>query len=1479
MQGQRSIAANGPRRVQRRGEDLSEQSWLAGAVPSGHAIATAQERAGVAQNGSKSSLLRADYAPLQSSSSGHGEDSSSNSVEDTVLGHGTMASLLNPTFSSRPAPDQGHRGTATDDKNLHPSSPKAHSPRLHHREESDSSLSFDSLRQSFDSNTSNSSQFSPRSLSSSPSASTISARKRSGSRASTASSLARPLSPYHPPPNEPLPALPGSTYRPARRSNTSLASSSISMVSNGSSRTDPRSPPPSEPLPALPGRSGPWSPASTQQASASRGSISTIDALTDGEMAAGQGARQTTSSGHNAATPARYSTEKEGQPTPHYTHAPLRHEKPGSAQRHPSGSESSNRRNVAHDFPAAGQAVPDRVSSLAASSSTNDVATPFAHEPHRGSLSSLDSRNAPAGGSNAGMRNSNTSFVALYEGSPDSLAHDDARTATGEPSASELEEDLSNATPTRTPRMLAADQSTSFNAPIISIDHVDSDASDIDADSSVTTPRKKQRQRPRVSPEYGFDYQRVSAPHLRSAKSGQASASVPAPAPASKQADTQGPDPFAFYSFCPELPPFVPQGLRPIDLTGRGTWQSIMARAGSVSPAISRANSVSTLRDAGTDVGYEVGQTTAPTSMRQIAAETRAKQAWAKEYAEKQADLLSKRSWEPAEIHAIAAEQGANDVARSEHGSVISPDFTGSHASFNSLAVAHDTTGMAYDFTRLANLHRAASFASQVSLQSRTSEAGVGDDVVSSLGLGIGRANSTASKEYREFSQQTTPPASPEPTVEGLADSAKDVGVGSEESSGPAERLEAHLQSTGGVGSDTRHVETKSATLAAPEAWSSADEDDEGRVPSGPSRLLITQGKQARRRRATSELAASTPHRSLKNSIPVEESLKPFKIYTPRLSSRRSNIGTSPYKCSVPARNSTLSLDDGSRSYAAKLRTTSSDTSDAESDDSGESDLDLATPARELADRTGAFDAVVQARGSKRKLTRNSTSTGMLVSPGSARVIAGSERVRHSIVRPPPSASGSNRSPLKAHAGKVAAQRQSVTLSAPGLARGVHRIAPATAEVPGRSGEYVSDASARPDSPDLHTSFTGGMDSDSEDGEESLMLSEMEFPEPATPRRPVARLSDPHSSVTGKPSVAHRQIKPVDLASPIDATKSPAAGTTNDLAGNYTEPRTPDPSDIADTPNTCLGSPLWSTLADSHRASASTATTAWSRDSTGSRISVDEEKEARATTEKLTGVAELQLLKELSLLPANGSSVTDRVDSVGPNADIPSAASGDGVPAHRPLVPSPRVSFAVTNQAVPGLDKRKAAGRTSLPVPAASRSGILKPPAPVRRPSEPLPPVSVSQTRRGPTVGAPARVPSKAPPVSRLPAPTLRKAASFASHPTRFEVPASIVSRPGAMSPPLSRYSAASPSMAVPADSTRGSRPPSRTATASPNPRRGSVEPLTPKLIKKPSNIAIGVKSNLNSPRGATQLPKPHARISQNGARLAPGVSATPSSR
>ncbi|SJX64564.1 uncharacterized protein SRS1_15381 [Sporisorium reilianum f. sp. reilianum] len=322
-----------------------------------------------------------------------------------------------------------------------------------------------------------------------------------------------------------------------------------------------------------------------------------------------------------------------------------------------------------------------------------------------------------------------------------------------------------------------------FTAPVVRIedpegDEVsDSELEGDDVSSSDDVPRKRNKSGRKKS--FGFEQQRVSLrprPSLvsrsssLSAKAGSTFHSslppteeedVDPPSSAPTTTTTEASDPYAFYEFSPSLPPFMPTGLSPRDLTGRGTWSSIVARASermrSRQPSLASLDSFTTTASA-----------SGPVSLRQIRATARAKQRQA-DAAHRARELMSDQfaamSYRPFAIHQHAA-------SFASHG-MMSPDPLSSASSIIAASSPMDGTTSGRS-SAMSNLGYANSVAPAVGDYGTRWPVAVGadeavglDDAASLFSMtqfSLSRSPSGSqapAKKYVEFSMQTSPQPSP----------------------------------------------------------------------------------------------------------------------------------------------------------------------------------------------------------------------------------------------------------------------------------------------------------------------------------------------------------------------------------------------------------------------------------------------------------------------------------------------------------------------------------------------------------------------------------------------------------------------------------------------------------------------------------------------------------------------------------------------
>lgn len=705
-------------------------------------------------------------------------------------------------------------------------------------------------------------------------------------------------------------------------------------------------------------------------------------------------------------------------------------------------------------------------------------------------------------------------------------------------------------------------------------------------EGSVRAPpqKKKRRQKSSSRSRYGFEAQRAAAPTIAVQRPGFGVPQGFSPGdiirkkePPKPEAEAeQGHDPYAYYSFSPDLPPFVPHGLRPTDLTGRGTWMSIAARSGLLSPPMSRTNSFSTLQGRpGSSAGQSVApesptSPTGPVSMRQIAAEARAKQKLARQFTKRQAQLMAQRSYQPDNIHALASEQLTQFAVANGHSRHLSLRSQTSSRHGNGVplpgSIRESPSPEPNETSPYASLYRALSLSGP---PSHLSEAGVG--------------TTAPVKQYREFSQQTSPPASPEPFERAKELRHAGVGVADDDDEAVAQ---AGVEESGGVGSDVRRLRRIGRVIST--GWTSEDENEGGddaeqdesssMMKTHPSQtMMVTPRKRLQKRESSLSLRMSTV------KLDDEDDSWPtrYQMHTPRLGLRASNAGISVGAGSLrtASRNSTLSLSDSDSSNAStvdggqgtRAQVNRDEGSDSDTE-SGESDLDVSTPAQDVANRVGAFDALAHSRGSKRKLKEQRAASSMArrVAPGLERDIAGTSRLKarrpsstvasdsvlegQELTGPPVGgASASPKPPLRA----APPQLQSPwKLRLPSSGQAYSEQASSRTSSPA-SMTPKRMLRARPDSPDLESTFSRddseGNRADSEDDDDddnvSLMLSELDFPAPAKRTSVMPPLAG--RSVAAPSPLSQRVERPLSdaqerevLSSPRQADEATAMGAT-----------------------------------------------------------------------------------------------------------------------------------------------------------------------------------------------------------------------------------------------------------------------------------------------------------------------------------------------
>lgn len=473
-----------------------------------------------------------------------------------------------------------------------------------------------------------------------------------------------------------------------------------------------------------------------------------------------------------------------------------------------------------------------------------------------------------------------------------------------------------------------------FTAPMVRIedpegDEVDDSELEDDVSSSDDMPRKRNKQtqknrlgfeeqratlRPRPSIGHRSISSRPSQTFKATLNPTQEENTMTSAATSALAATTtsEGTDPYAFYEFSPSLPPFMPSGLSPRDLTGRGTWSSIVARASermrSRQPSVASFASVST-------------SATGPVSMRQIRATARAKQKQvdaAHRAREEMSDQFATMSYRPFAIHdhavSFASHAGMSTDLRASvstvfgTGSPVEGMASGRSSSMSSLGYADSVAPSVGDYGSKWPVAIGA-------------DQGVGpDDAASMFTLtpwSLSRRPSvqqTHPKVYVEFSMQTSPQPSPTESNFPVTDSLTvDCAVN---------RVDAEVG---------RDVKTASDNEFAPSSASRMD--------------YLGIDAPLRRRRSTASLLSA---HNLDSELD-QPGLWPSEIRAPRLSStsRRHSRASETAGAAV---GENVACEEGSDE---------------------ESDLDVDADLEDLAERSGVLD---ESRGSKRKLHSNATS-------------------------------------------------------------------------------------------------------------------------------------------------------------------------------------------------------------------------------------------------------------------------------------------------------------------------------------------------------------------------------------------------------------------------------------------------------------------------------------------------------------------------
>ncbi|KAL9938419.1 hypothetical protein V8E36_003042 [Tilletia maclaganii] len=597
-----------------------------------------------------------------------------------------------------------------------------------------------------------------------------------------------------------------------------------------------------------------------------------------------------------------------------------------------------------------------------------------------------------------------------------------------------------------------------------------------------------------------------SSSYPASSSSGGGPPSFGGPSPSSSVSFTPGSivppsaSEFTFYEFAPDLPPFAPKDLKPKDLTGTGTWRSIVARA--VTSANASASQRASMAEySPSSPGNAGGGPTpppksGPVSVRQLAAETRARQQRELVMRQRQAQLFAQTSLEPIDLHKHAqhvavASSSANAFSPggADRGTSPSPapSFATTTSLMNSVDGGRSGRGSALGSSSMLSatedddgpaLHRGVFRSASVSLSgywdplenisnyggvstvggggghsiggfdgasvrsstfSSTTNSGLGLDFASQSALSRQQSVSTMNgggmgtlqqqqqqammmmnaKVYADSGTQTSPTSSASNSRPG---SPAGGGVGGESKAADAVRVPRKVLADGNTQTDDLSSSRRKAAGEEEDAGDETEREGHEAAAGGTSSKAKTSRSQPKtparatvrpvigRRRSTLGIGAGGESRD------EEPEGWATPIRAPKLSSRRSNIGTSPRvggprlsAGNSPVESSSSALSPlaaagvGGRPQQQQqpMRRTSMNTlgvvprkplsplglgrgmhkdglsqtegSDAgissEDDDSDadscESDLDLNTPLEELAERSGALE--VKARGEKRK--------------------------------------------------------------------------------------------------------------------------------------------------------------------------------------------------------------------------------------------------------------------------------------------------------------------------------------------------------------------------------------------------------------------------------------------------------------------------------------------------------------------------------
>ncbi|CAD6888078.1 unnamed protein product [Tilletia laevis] len=590
----------------------------------------------------------------------------------------------------------------------------------------------------------------------------------------------------------------------------------------------------------------------------------------------------------------------------------------------------------------------------------------------------------------------------------------------------------------------------STTVPTVMIDEVD-DFSDDTADyldDSEDDARRKRRKKP--TNRWGFEDQRAMAPslprataarlagpggpsannhkgaltlglHLNQPAAGPSSFASSSPLAAPSDPSTQSFTPgsivppsaseFTFYEFAPDLPPFAPKDLKPKDLTGTGTWRSIVARATASATAPQRGSMLGSTDSSGFQQDpQQQSSSMGPVSVRQLAADTRARQQRELVMRQRQAQLFAQTKLEPIDLHRHAQQV----ASMSERGMSPSPapSFT-----------TNGTGGMGDEGEEEPDsLHRGLFRSASVSLSGywdplENISAYGGSSVVGGGGNGDGASIRSSTytnpglgldfqrqmvqqKVYADSGTQTSPTSSPSTSRPASPDELPETGGAAGESMPSSMRTPRKVLAGAGTQTDASGGRTTPSNERTPNRAGMRSAVSGSTRPQLINRRRSTIGKDGRADRAD-RLAEE------------EEGNEPdgwrTPVRVPKLSSKKSNIGTigrvsSPTTTLRPRRTSTNTLMMGSKPlsplgfgqgmnkdelaiFNGLSQHEGSDagiSSDDDDSDAGscESDLDLNTPLEELAERSGALST--DARGAKRKFEVQRRTNGLVTSTASA---------------------------------------------------------------------------------------------------------------------------------------------------------------------------------------------------------------------------------------------------------------------------------------------------------------------------------------------------------------------------------------------------------------------------------------------------------------------------------------------------------------